>query len=53
MHYEITINGIAIDTAYTWSELMQKYRARRKATKEPVLLEKVEDEDESNLQAVH
>lgn len=46
MYYEICdCKGNVIDTATDWSELMDKYSAARKATREPLHLEKVEEED--------
>ena len=47
MDYEISINGEVIATTDDWSALMQKYKVLRKKTKQPLHLEKVEEEDES------
>ncbi len=49
MHYEIRgENGKVLVVAATWDELMKKYNPCRKASKTPIKLEKVEEEDESN-----
>ena len=42
-------NGAVIDTATEWMELMRKYGALHKVTKEPVFLEKIDDEKEKEL----
>lgn len=50
MHYEIQDQkGNVIDIATDWQEFIQKYKAAHFATKEPLHLEKVEDEDESDM----
>ena len=50
MHYElIDQKGNVIDTATDWSEFMRKFGAARKVYKEPIHLEKVEDEDEPDM----
>ncbi len=49
MHYEISVNGKVIETTGDWSELMQKYKVLRKEIRQPLHLEKVEDEDESDM----
>lgn len=42
-------HGNVVDTATEWMELMQKYGALHKVTKEPVFLEKIDDEKEKEL----
>lgn len=50
MHYEIKDpRGNVIATCDDWSALMKEFKVQRKATKEPLHLEKVEDEDESDM----
>lgn len=54
MHYEVKdMQGNVITVTDNWSELMSEYSIQRKATEEPLHLEKVEDENVFDMQKVH